>query len=361
MSDAAGLRNHLIALGEKPRILITRLSAIGDCVHSVPLVHALRDRFPDAHIAWATQNAAASLLSGLGGLDEVLVVRKDWLKSVAEIRRIRRELLCRQFDVALDIQSLTKSSAIAWLSGAKHRIGFAAPQGRELSLLLNNVRQPPQANHVVDRYLELLQPLGIHKPRVCFELPRYPDARRQVDAWLQPWLQQQPDDRRSFAVINPGAGWGSKVWPAERYTRVAQHLYQRHGVPSVVVWAGPEEHQWAQTIQRESDGSAWLAPQTSLPDLVELLRQCRLFVGSDTGPLHMAAAVNIPCVALFGPTSPERCGPYGSQHQVVTSPVRCEETSMRKAMDVMEGISTEAACAACDRLCESFGQDQAAA
>lgn len=295
-----------------PRILITRLSAVGDCVLTLPVLSALREFFADARLSWLVEPLPAQLLAGHRALDELIVARRGWLKSPAGIAETRRLLRRQRWDIVVDVQSLTKSGLAGWLTGARTRIGFASPQGRELAPWLATRRVPKTRSHVVDAYLELLRPLGIESPRVRFDLPRYPQAAASMASLLK-----QPLLADGFAVINPGAGWDSKVWPAERHARVAQHLGRQYRLPSLVVWAGAKERAWAEQIVAGSRGHAHMAPATTLCELVELLRAARLFVGSDTGPMHMAAAVGTPCVALFGPTSPEVCGPYGPHHVTV--------------------------------------------
>ena len=174
-------RTAVIVTAQKPRILIVRLSAIGDCVLTVPLVHAIRQRYPEAHIAWIVEERAASLLEGLRGLDELLVVPRKWLRSLRTVLRIRRELRDRRFEISIDPQSLTKSSLLGLLSGAKQRICFGPPDGRELAPMLGNCRVQARGEHLVDRTLELLRPLGIEHAEASFELPRYPGAESIIN------------------------------------------------------------------------------------------------------------------------------------------------------------------------------------
>ena len=337
-----------------PRILITRLSAIGDCIHTVPLVAALRREFPNAFIAWVTQSGPASLLEGLDGLDELIVVPKGWLKRWSSIRHVRAELLKHRFDIAIDPQSLTKSSLLGWLSGATQRIGFAKGQGRELSPWLSTHRVMPQATHVVDRYLELLSLLGVEQPTVEFQLPSYSAAATS--------MQRFANDHQlgEFVLLNPGAGWNSKLWPHARYAEVARSLHQRHGLRSVVLWAGPRERDWAEAIVKDANGSnatkasgaTMLAPDTSLPELAELCRLAKLFVGSDTGPMHLAAAVGTPSVAMYGPTKTEVCGPYGAGHAALQAWYQDGSSTQRRGDDnsAMKAITVQTVENACDRL-----------
>lgn len=332
-----------------PRILITRLSAIGDCVHTLPLVTALRARFPRAFIAWATQPGGASLIEGTNGLDHVIVVQRNWLKKFSSIAAMRRQLRSYQFDTVVDPQSLTKSSLLGWLSGARDRIGFATGQGRELAPWLNTIRVAPQCDHVVDRYLELLRPLGISNPRVEFRVPQDKVAASSIQRFLH------GTELADFALLNPGAGWNSKLWPHERYAAVARQLRDHCGTRSVVLWAGTQERTWAQEIVGLSQGAAVLAPETNLKELSELCRRANIFVGSDTGPMHLAAAVGTRCVALFGPTRPEICGPYGSGHTTIQKWYQDGTSSERRGDDnsAMQAIEVESVVEACEGILRS--------
>lgn len=327
--------------------MIVRLSAIGDVIHGMPVLSALRDRLPDAMLGWVVEQRAAALLVGHKALDELITVPRGWLKSPSAVWRLRRRLRELRFDTAIDMQGLTKSAVAARLSGATTRIGFGDAKGRELSRLFYNRTVKTTAAHVIDCNLELLGPLGIDRPTVRFDVPEKPQdravAERAIDA---------AGLNDGFAVINPGAGWPSKLWPPERFAAVARHLGAARSLPTLAVWAGDEEHQWAEQIVAGSDGHARLAPPTSLTELAAVVRRARLFVGSDTGPLHLAAAVDTPCVGLFGPMPAERNGPYGPAH-VAIQKVRFEGTSRQRRnapKEVMEAITVEDVCKGCDRI-----------
>lgn len=344
-----------VRLGEAPRILITRLSAIGDCIHTLPVLCALRDRYPRAFIGWATQTAPAKLIEGHGDLDQLIRLDRNWFRSLASIRQVRRELRQRRFEVAIDPQGLTKSAMIGWLSGAPCRIGFARGQARELSPWLNNVAVAPQTHHVIDKYLELLTPLGICPQGIRYGVPLDASADEAMSQF-----RQRAGLGRSFAVLNPGAGWDSKVWPHERYADVAQHLWRRQQLPSIVVWAGSRERHWASEVVTSADEGAVLARDTTLPELASLLRSARLFVGSDTGPLHLAVAVGTPCVSMYGPTRPAECGPYGEKHVALQAFYQSGSGKERRGHDnrAMRAIDTEMVCRACDQMLNRplFGQ-----
>lgn len=339
-----------------PRFLITRLSAVGDCIHTMPVVGALRRQFPGAYIAWATQRLSATLLQGYPGLDQVIEVDRNWMKSPHQVRTIRRKLRSLNFDVCLDCQSLTKSAMLGWISGARHRIGFGPPQGRELSVVLNNIRVKARQSHVVEKYLELTYPLGVpQSDEVHFDLA---ERRHEVIDDFRRDAHLMGD----FAVINPGAGWDSKLWPARRFAQVARHLGERHQVPSAVCWAGDQERAWAEQIVARSGGHALLAPPTTLSELAWLMRQATICVASDTGPLHLAAAVNTPCVGLYGPTRPNVCGPYGKGHICVQVYLQQGRGRARRGScnDAMLAIEPTMVQAACDQLLQRIRPAQAA-
>lgn len=333
--------------GDPERILLVRLSAIGDAILTLPMLCALRRRFPKAYIAWVAEPGPAKIIGGHEALDELIVVRKGWMRHPSQVWQLRRQLRRLCFDLALDSQGLTKSSVVAWLSGAPRRIGFTKPWGRELSPWLNNDLQTPRVAHVVDRLLGMLEPLGIVNPKAEFNIPGNSQAEESIADML---VQQQVGS--PLVVINVGAGWFSRVWPPERFGAVAKHLAARHQISSLVVWAGEQELEWAREIERSSEGAARLAPPTSLGELTALLRRANLYLGSDTGPMHLAAAVGTRCVGLFGSTRPEDSGPYGEGHICLQAWYQSGTCRKRRkaSNDAMRAITVEETCRACERI-----------
>jgi len=329
------------------RILIVRFSAIGDVVHGLPLAVALRTRFPHAEIAWLVEDRAASLLHGHWALDRLLIVRKGWMKSWADIKLMRNRLKTFAPDVTIDLQGLFKSSFAAWLSGAKYRIGFGGIDGREGSRWFNNFRVVPTENHVIDRNLQLLEPLGVDGCSVDFDLPECEMDRRSA----RQLLGREGLDG-DFVIINVGAGWKSKLWREDRYAEVAKYLLEQWNLPSLVVWAGSEEQKMAEAVVQGANGAAVLSPPTTLCELASLSRLATLFIGSDTGPLHIAAAVGTPCIGLYGLMPAKRNGPYGLQNRSIQ--IRSLEgtniSPHRASRDLMDAIDVEHVCDACDEI-----------
>jgi ADP-heptose:LPS heptosyltransferase len=182
---------------------------------------------------------------------------------------------------------------------------------------------------------------------VRFQVPEHAEDRTVAERIIREFGLEG-----GFAIINPGAGWPSKLWPTERYAVVARHLGEVRQVRSLVVWAGPAEQAMAEEVARLAGESARVAPATSLVELAALARRARLFIGADTGPMHLAAAVDTPCVGLYGPWPAARHGPYGSQHIALQKMLFEGPTRARRTAPAiyMESITTEMVCEACDRI-----------
>jgi heptosyltransferase-1 len=338
---------------DAPRsIVLVKLSAIGDVLHGVPTAVALKRAFPEARIGWVVEGRAADVLAGHAAVDHLFRLPRGWLRSWSAVRSLRRQLVDFDAEIAVDMQGLLKSGVATWLSGAAVRIGHAPPESREAAWLAYNHAVPATAAHVVDRNLGLVRPLGVREPRPSFDMPDWPVSRRRMRDWIGSLrLHAAP------VLVNPGAGWASKLWPEERFAAVARGLFERHGLTSLVVWGGERERGSAERIAAAAGRAAIVAPPTTLQDLAAVCRMARLFVSGDTGPLHLAAAVGTPCVGLFGPVPASRNGPYGGIHAVVEPP-----DSVRPAWDErksdcvsMAAIEVDAVLAACGRLLAKSG------
>lgn len=351
-ADEAGARDstrkHERVVG--PRILITRLSAIGDCIHTLPLAITLKQAFPTAHVAWAIGEGAHSLLRNHSAIDEWIVVSNSALRSIGGWREIARLLRESKFDLCLDPQSLTKSALLGWLSGAKRRIGFGRPRGRELAPWLHSENIVSKSRHVVDCYLDLVRPLGIRlstSEAIRFKIPTDPKA----DQFAIEFLRE--NRMRRCVVLNPGAGWESKRWPIGCFAALAKQLRGELGLRSLITWAGAHERDMAKELAFAAGDSAVVAPETSLKELASLSRQAAIFVAGDTGPIHLAAAVGTSCVGLYGPTDAAVCGPYGPQHLVVQKRIEnlgSKRKHQSKIADSMKEIQPADVFSACRRI-----------
>jgi heptosyltransferase I len=309
------------------RLLIVRLSAMGDVVHSLPAVAALRRAFPTTTIGWLIEERWVELLAAPGAarrgertpqkplVDNVHTVRlKEWRRSLLsrqttrQIATVWNEVRAAGYDVALDLQGAIRSAVLAQWSKAPVVYGAAEPWERPAAWLYNQ-KITTRGQHVVEQWHSLAEAVADRKLAIeSAELPHSAQAEESVGSRLN---AMKIDD---FAVLNPGAGWGAKQWPAERYGAVARQL-GKAGLRSIVNY-GPGEEHLADVVQRDSGGAAY-PMQGSISELIALSRRAKLFVGGDTGPMHVAAALKVPVVALFGPTDPSRNGPYGTSNIVL--------------------------------------------
>lgn len=312
------------------RLLIVRLSAMGDVIHTLPSAQALRQAFPHATIGWLIEERWADLLctpgTSLRGprsaqrplVDWVHTVDlKSWRKSLLSIQtlehiaRVWNDIRAVGYEIAIDLQGAIRSAVLASWSGAP--VVYGAREPREGPAAFWYSRQATlRGTHVVEQNLSIVESLvGGRMGVPDIDFPRDCRAEEKTERELQ------QAGIGEFAILNPGAGWGAKQWPAERYGQVARSLAQ-WGLQSVVNY-GPGEKDLARATEAASEGAA--CPfQCSVSELVSLTRRAKLFVGGDTGPLHLAAALRVPVVAIYGPTDPARNGPYGTRSVVLRNP-----------------------------------------
>lgn len=312
------------------RILILRTSALGDVVHALPVLTALRRHLPAARIGWVVEEAMAPVLAGHPGLDELLIARfRTWSRrplaprTVADVARFVAALRRFRADAVLDLMGNHKGAMTAFASGARRRIGLARSHRREPSsaLWINEPVTPPPgggaAAHAVDRALAVAAALGLPPAAADFGgaglfpgVPGVPGGAPPAAAGEVP-----------FVLLHPGAGWANKRYPPERWGEVARRLRQA-GLATVVAVAAGEEL-LAAAVAAAADGAATPVAAPDLPSLVGLIRRARLVLGGDTGPIHLAHALGVPVLALYGPTDPARNGPYGAPERALSHPLPC--------------------------------------
>jgi heptosyltransferase-1 len=343
--------------------LVVRLGAMGDVIHTLAAVTALRNASPAIRIGWVIENRWAELLCArntpLSGqrnprrpvADFVHVVdTKRWRKSIfsGETRRqlghALREMREQHYEVAADFQGALKSAFFTRSARAKAVTGFAHPREFPASIFYTN-RVKAQGAHVIDQYHSLAESLaGRSLPQCEAMLPRDEEAEARVSTRIAGL-------GRDLVIINPGAGWGSKQWPAERYGEVARALALCGLTP--LINFGPGEQELALEVQATSGGVSQPI-SCSIAELIALTRRARLFIGGDTGPLHLAAALGIPLVAIFGPTDPARNGPYGTKSVVLRNAASKTSLSHTSAPDPgLLKISVEEVIAAASELLRS--------
>jgi ADP-heptose:LPS heptosyltransferase len=306
-------------------ILVIRLGALGDVVRTRFTLPGLRALYPAARIDWLVEDRAAAGLEGVAGLDDVVPVPRtrlslrDPLRGLARLRALVSDLRARRYDMVVDFHSILKSAALARLTGAPLRVGYAAPLAREGSsrLYTHAVRVAPTHLSRFERNAALVQYLG-------GEVPPGPPPL-ELNGEMPPELEAVP---AGLVVMHPGTSESTryKRWSPEGYAEVARGLRQSLGLESLVTW-GPvaAERSAAERVVAQADGAARLSPPTrGISDLLALLRRGRLFIGSDSGPMHLASLAGLPVVALFGPTDPLENEPFpGLPCRVVRVDVGC--------------------------------------
>lgn len=328
---------------EKPdpqRILIIKLSAIGDVIHTLPFLEALRDRYPNARIDWLTEKESSAIVEGHPLLDRVIVSeRKSWQtrfrrydelgKVFSEVVQFTRRLRRPEYDLVIDLQGLFKSALCAAVVRGKRKVGPSG--GREGSrLALTETVPVDYEEHAVDRYLRVAKALGAHTNGWKGEIPVTAADIRFADGLVK----KHGLENRRIVAINPMARWETKLWDEGKFAVLADKLAGEMGL--AVVFTGSSSD--GKVLERIRGLSATkpvsLAGRTSLKQLACLYKRCALLISTDTGPMHMAAASGCPVVALFGPTAPWRTGPYGPEHVVVQEELTCTPC-FKKSCDAM--------------------------
>jgi ADP-heptose:LPS heptosyltransferase len=297
-------------------VLIVRLGAVGDVIRSLPALEALRRLAPDARIGWAVEPGAASLLDGQPSLDRLHVVPRG---VGGRARRAWRELREARYDTVLDLHGILRSAILARLTGAPNRLAYGPPVGRERSHWLATRTVPsPQEPWRVAHFLGLVVALGMGEveetPAVT--IPVRPEERERVDGWLR----ELHEPGRPLVALHPGAsrGAGWKRWPVERFRLVGERLAAMHDATVVATW-GPGEEELVRELAGGATHPARVPPLLNLRELAELYRRADLFVGGDTGPMHLAAAVGTGVVCLMGGSDGARNRPMGEGHVVLAA------------------------------------------
>jgi heptosyltransferase-1 len=332
------------------KILIIKLSAIGDVVQTLPALEAIKKRYPDSEITWVVEEAAAGILEGHPLIDRLLVShRRAWLrmlrnplkaaKGVVDITRFIKDLRSVRYDIAIDFQGLSKSGMLIGLARAARKIGF--DKTRELSYLFLNERLPAYdiEKHALDRYLDVARYLGANEPFSSCTLP----IEREVSA-IRMKIEGMHLQGRPLVVVNPVARWKTKLWLERNFADLADRLVKEK--KAVVIFTGSTADRAVneRIISMMKETAVNWAGETTLKELAALASLSALFITTDTGPMHLAAAAGAKVLALFGPTAPWRTGPYGSSHVVVRTGIACSPCFKRTCeigVRCMEEITVE--------------------
>ena len=314
------------------RILLIKPSSMGDVVHALPVLHGLRIRYPTARISWLLSTACIDLLTGHDELDEIIPFdRKRYgrigrsLSASADFARFLYALRGRRFDLVIDLQGLFRSGFMAWACRATTRIGPG--NARELAgvFYTDRIEIPTLEEHAVDRYYRVSRLLGFADVPVTFNLSAQPEARAE----MRDRLGQRDADPDNYVALFSSARWETKVWPADHFAALADQLHDEHGV-DIVLMGAPSDAALGEAIAAGTRCKPALVFDAMLSQMVAGIDSARLIVGNESGPIHVAVALNRPTVTLVGPTSPVRTGPYGQPDSVVRLPLDCAPCYLKR-------------------------------
>lgn len=342
-------------------ILIVKMSAIGDVIHTLPALNALRDHFPNASITWLVEEAAADLVIGHPSVDNVIVSkRKRWMKSLfssscpsalIKILSFIRTLRETEYDMIIDFQGLLKSGVMVMLARGEKKIGFdKGMEHAECSHLFYNLRLTPVSMeiHALKRGLMMIQSLGVKVDKVEYRLPVTPGDQGAVHALLK---RNGIRAEEKIICINPQATWETKLWDNEKFADLSDRIQERYGARIVFTGGAEDRAVIEDIISMTNKACVNLAGLTTLKMLATLYAKAAVLVTTDTGPMHLGAAAGTRVVAVFGSTAPWRTGPYGSDHVVVRSAGRCSPCFKRECVHrtCMHDISVDQVMSAVDK------------
>ncbi len=343
------------------KILMVKLSAIGDAVHALAFLDVLHGNFPEARIDWVVEEGASDIIEGHPAIGRVIISkRKRWGRELAEDRNCRKvsrevfsfvkDLRSIRYDCVIDLQGLLKSGILTGLSRGKRKIGMSGSrEGAWLFLKEPSVRVNYH-QHAIDRYLEVAAYLGCRWDRWDNKIPVSKAHEHAVDRLLA----DHGVTEGTLVAINPMAKWKTKLWEPELFAALADRIMTDFSC-RVIFTGSPEDRPVIDVITSKMRNVPLnFAGKTGLKELACLYGRCRVLITTDTGPMHMAAAMGCPVVALFGPTSPLRTGPYGRAHKVITSGVECSPCLKKDCdqMFCMQNITVESVFEAVKEILE---------
>jgi len=335
------------------KILIVKLSAIGDVIHTLPSLNAIRKHYPNAHITWLVEKAASSLVVGHEALNRVIISkRKQWIKkkfgpsclnNIKEAHQFIKELRDTEYDLIIDFHGLLKSSVLIALARGKRKIGFdKGMEHMEHSYIFLNERIPAvnMDNHALLRSLMLINAIGINSKEIEYMIPVSDHTRILTDELLGCHGIKDPG---IFVAMNPVAKWETKLWDNRKFALLADRLIEKYNACVIFTGSQSDKSTIKDIMSFMSKKAVNLAGETTLKTLAAIYKKTKLLISTDTGPMHMAAAVGTPVIALFGPTASWRTGPFGSKHKILRSGLNCSPCFKRQCstIDCMKQISVK--------------------
>ena len=353
--NQCGLKDKMKLNGSE-RILIIKPSSLGDIIHALPLLHELKTKFPSLKVSWLINKEYAPLLENHPLIESLyLFDRHKWGKTRNVITTCReywqlvKKIRAAQFDIIIDLQGLLRSGVTSYLSGSVIRIGLSDAREGSSFFYTERIRVHDKKRHAVDRYKMIGSLLGIPSGQpVKFPLKFLEEDVNMITDFLS---KNSLSTSELVIAVNPNARWASKRWPAEKFGQLSDILIEKFNGRIVFVGAPSEKDYVESIIKGMRNKAVNAAGITTLPSLGVLLRKVHLFITNDSGPMHVGVAVDVPIVALFGPTDPEKTGPYGINNKTIyengcvcRNPRRCKQPAC------MEKISVQQAASVCETV-----------
>ncbi len=317
------------------KILIIKPSALGDIVHSLPFLHNIKKCFPEASIHWVVAKGLHTFLEGHPLIDKLWIINKDQWKrfsylpnTLGEMGALISGLKKEQFDVSVDLSGLLRSGLITLASRAKYKLGFKESNEGSPFFYTHKIEGGKEI-HAIDRYLRIAAFMGCDTSEIRYPFAPYPEH--------PPILETLPEE---YAVLAPSAGKAANRWPAERFGQLAAKL----PLPSVLISSMADQKLVQEAVNASNGKAISLAGKTNLKEMIAVIKKAKFFVTNDTGPMHFAAALNVPVFAIFGPANPARTGPYGTIHTVIREDLECSPCYAWKPCDhwrCMEAITVD--------------------
>jgi len=331
-------------------ILIVKLSAIGDVVHALPLLEVLKSNFPKARIDWMVEEEASQIITAHPAIDQVIISRRKlwqdrlftfagFRTSVNEAAGLLRSLRSREYDLVIDLQGLLKSGILMGISRGKRKIGMSGAREGSGFFLNESPISVDYDQHAIDRYLKVAEYLGCDGFKWKGHIPVSSSDMKNIDLVLEEGFSAED----SLVAINPIARWDTKLWETKRFAELADRLTRELSIKIIFTGSMNDRVAVEEISKRMDSKSLNLVGRTTLKELAYLYSRCSALVTTDTGPMHIAAAMECPVIALFGPTAPWRTGPYGQKHEVVRADLMCSPCFKKKCqhMTCMDQIRVE--------------------
>lgn len=325
------------------KIIIIKLGSIGDIVHTLPTLNALREKFPNAYISWIAKEEFSGLLLQHPSLDQVIPLSftGSRIKVITGVFKIIRKIRKERYDVLLELQGDLRGGLISFLSGVPLRLGYCAGSSRveKISTIFNNVKIREGKGHILESNLNFAKKLGAKPEKISFCLYAGEGEREYIGSFLE----REGINNKKIVIVHPGTTWITKRWPVKSYAHLIDKIKAHFDDIEVIITYSPNEKELAEKLKGIAQYPPLISPPTTLRQLVALIERCIIFISSDTGPLHIAAGLGKKVIGLYGPIDPVRNGPYGTESIIIRKDINCSPCWRKKCTELtcMKSITVD--------------------